>query len=306
MTKKLQQLYGLKWNPFSPDVPTEALHVPARLDSFGWRVEQLVREGGFAVILGDPGTGKSVALRVLAARLALLRDVVVGILTRPHAGVADCYRELGHLFGVSLSPHNRWAGAKALRETWRAHIEAARFRPVLLIDEAQDVRTEVLNELRLLASADLDARVILTVVLAGDRRLQARLREMELLPLESRLRVRLLLDTATRDDLAQCLRHALEQAAAASNSTIAPNLIGCTCPCGHAIVRSRRLIVNADFGKWLPLGTVHGLHTILPRRRRMSSTSPLLMYARSINNSSIATSCRAKSAVNAGMASSSG
>jgi type II secretory pathway predicted ATPase ExeA len=212
MSKKLQQLYGLKWNPFSPDVPTEALHVTARLDSFGWRVEQLVREGGFAVILGDPGTGKSVALRLLAARLTTLRDVVVGILTRPHAGLADCYRELGHLFSVSLRPHNRWAGATALRETWRAHIEAARLRPVLLVDEAQDMRTEVRNELRVLASADLDARVILTVVLAGDRRLQARLRELELLPLESRLRVKLLLEAASRDDLAQCLRHVLEQA----------------------------------------------------------------------------------------------
>jgi KaiC/GvpD/RAD55 family RecA-like ATPase len=50
--------------------------------TFGWRVEQLAREGSFAVILGDPGTGKSVALRLLAARLDALRDVVVGVLTR--------------------------------------------------------------------------------------------------------------------------------------------------------------------------------------------------------------------------------
>jgi len=149
---------------------------------------------------------------VLAARLAGLRDVVVGVLSRPQAGVADCYRELGHLFGVALSPHNRWAGAKALRDTWRAHIDATIFRPVLLVDEAQDVRTDVLNELRLLASADLDARAILTVVLAGDRRLQARLRDVDLLPLDSRLRVKLLLDAATRDELVQCLRHALETA----------------------------------------------------------------------------------------------
>ena len=212
MTKKLLQLYGLKWNPFAPDVPTDALLATSRLTSFAWRVEQLARDGGFAAIVGDPGTGKSVTLRLLAARLAGLRDVVVGVLTRPQAGVADCYRELGHLFGVALSPHNRWAGAKALRDTWLAHIDAALFRPVLLVDEAQDVRTEVLNELRLLASADLDARVILTVVLAGDRRLQDRLREVDLLPLDSRLRVKLLLDGASRDDLAQCLRHALEQA----------------------------------------------------------------------------------------------
>jgi len=80
------------------------------------------------------------------------------------------------------------------------------------IDEAQDVRTDVLNELRLLASAELDSRVFLTVVLSGDRRLQERLREIDLLPLDSRIRVRLVLDGASRDDLAQCLRHALEKA----------------------------------------------------------------------------------------------
>jgi len=212
MTKKLQQRYGLKWNPFAPEVPTDALFVTPRVESFAWRVEQLARDGGFAAVLGEPGVGKSVTLRLLAARLAGLRDVVVGILTRPQAGLADFYREIGHLFGVPLSPHNRWAGAKALRDTWLAHIEAALFRPVLLIDEAQDLRTDVLNELRLLASADLDSRVILTVVLAGDRRLQERLRQVDLLALDSRLRVRLLLDGASRDDLAECLRHALEQA----------------------------------------------------------------------------------------------
>jgi type II secretory pathway predicted ATPase ExeA len=212
MTKKLLQLYGLKWNPFAPDVPIDAVHVTPRLESFAWRVEHLARDGGFAAIIGEPGTGKSILLRVLAARLSALRDVVVGVLTRPQAGLADFYREVGHLFAVPLSPHNRWAGAKALRDTWLAHIETALFRPVLLIDEAQDVRTDVLNELRLLASADLDARVILTVVLAGDRRLQERLRDIDLLPLDSRLRVKLLLEVASRDDLAQCLRHALEHA----------------------------------------------------------------------------------------------
>jgi type II secretory pathway predicted ATPase ExeA len=212
MTKTLLQRYGLKWNHVAPDVPTDALRVTPRIESFSWRIEHLAREGGFAAVVGDPGTGKSVTLRLLAARLTALRDVVVGVITRPHAGVADFYRELGYLFGVALSPHNRWAGAKVLRDTWLAHIDAAVFRPVLLVDEAQDVRTDVLTELRLLASADLDARVILTVVLAGDRRLLARLRDVDLLPLDSRLRVKLLLEAASRDELAQCLRHALETA----------------------------------------------------------------------------------------------
>ena len=42
-------LYGLKWNPFSPELPVEALLVSRRIESFCWRVEHaLVREGGFA------------------------------------------------------------------------------------------------------------------------------------------------------------------------------------------------------------------------------------------------------------------
>jgi len=72
VNKKLLSLYGLKWNPFAPEVPVEAFHVGARLDSFCWRVEQLVGEGGFALVTGLSGLGKSVTLRVLAERLSAL------------------------------------------------------------------------------------------------------------------------------------------------------------------------------------------------------------------------------------------
>ncbi len=79
MNQKLLALYGLKWNPFSPELPTEAIYVPPRMENFCWRIEHAqIKEGGFAMIHGDPGTGKSVALRLLADRLARLPDVTVG------------------------------------------------------------------------------------------------------------------------------------------------------------------------------------------------------------------------------------
>jgi hypothetical protein len=54
----------------------------------------------------------------------------VSLLTRPQARLADFYREMGDLLGVPFVPHERWAGAKALRETWQVHIDAALCRPL--------------------------------------------------------------------------------------------------------------------------------------------------------------------------------
>jgi len=212
MNKKLLSLHNLKFNPFAQDLPTDALWVGPALESFCWRIEQQVGEGGFALVIGEPGSGKSASLRALCARLSGMRDVMVGVLTRPQAGLADFYRELGELFGVALRPHNRYASAKVLRDKWHKHVESSPGRPVLLIDEAQESCVPVLSELRLLASADLDSRSILTIVLAGDSRLAAKLETPELLPLASRVRTRLRTEALSPPQLAECLGHVLKVA----------------------------------------------------------------------------------------------
>jgi type II secretory pathway predicted ATPase ExeA len=182
------------------------------VEHFCWRIENQLDEGGFALVSGAPGAGKSAALRIVAERLGNLGDVQVGVLTRPHASVADFYRELGDLFGVTLTPSNRWWGAKALRQKWIAHIESSLYRPVLLIDEAQAMVPTALNELRLLASAELDSRSILTVVLAGDERLSKKLQTDELLPMASRIRCRLRCGPAEAQTLKECLVNHLQKA----------------------------------------------------------------------------------------------
>jgi general secretion pathway protein A len=212
MNPKLQSLYSLKFNPFRPDVPIEALYITPTVDAFLRRVELGITDGGYVMVTGDPGTGKSVALRLLGKRLAALRDVVVGTVEHPQSRTMDFYRELGDLFGVPLQAHNRWGGFKALRSRWTDHIASTLTRPVLILDEAQEALNGVLTELRVLASKELDSRQLLCVVLAGDARLVDRLRSPELLPLGSRIRRRLMLDYASRDELLACLDHLLETA----------------------------------------------------------------------------------------------
>jgi len=243
MKNKLLAFYGLKYNPFLPNVPTEALHTHPKLENFCWRIEHsFIREGGFALISGDPGTGKSVALRLLSEQLKLVRDIQVGVVTHPSARVSDFYRELGDIFGVALSAHNRWNSFKNLRERWSQHVESTLLRPVLFIDEAQEMPPGVLNELRLLTSAQFDSRLLLSVILAGDQRLNDKLRRDELVPLGSRIRLRFNTEYASTEQLMQSLQHLLT--GAGNGRLMTQELIQTLCE--HSIGNYRALCTMAN------------------------------------------------------------
>jgi general secretion pathway protein A len=154
---------------------------------------------------------------------------------RPQSRIADFYRELGDLFGVQLNPANRYGGFKALRARWRAHCETTLLRPLLLIDEAQEVSAECLTELRLLQSASFDSQSLLFTVLSGDARLPNSFRTPELLPLGSRIRTRLELSALSPQDLAAYLDFMTQKAGAPQ--LITPELIQTLAAHAHGNLR---------------------------------------------------------------------
>ena len=111
MNRKLLALYGLKFNPFAPELPTEALWIAPEVENFLWRIEfALVREGGFALITGESGSGKSVTLRLLSERLAAEPDLVLGASSRPQANVAEYVGGLCH----ALTRQGQWVRPQLL------------------------------------------------------------------------------------------------------------------------------------------------------------------------------------------------
>lgn len=210
--KKLLSLYGLKWNPFSPDLPSEGILRSPAFEHFCWRVETLALEGGFAMITGDSGLGKSTALRALSEHLGKMREITVGAISRPQSGVPDFYREMGFLFGIELRMTNRWGGYRCLRDRWQTHIDSTLLRPVILIDEAQEMPSTVLSELRLMVSQKFDSEMLLTIVICGDNRLHQRLRSPDLVPLGTRIRTRLHLEANTKIELVNLLRESCRRA----------------------------------------------------------------------------------------------
>lgn len=205
-------------------------------------------------------------LRLLAERLERVPDITVGVFTHPQSNLADGYRELGEIFAVGLQPHNRWGGFKALRERWQAHLEHTLLRPVLLIDEAQELSPTLLCELRLLASARFDSRLLLSIVLCGDRRLAEKLRREELVPLGSRIRTRLAVEYASGEELAAALRHLLGSAGNAQLLT--PELQHTLCE--HAL-GNFRVLTTMGAELWTPPCNARRPNSM---RNSSSSSSP--------------------------------
>jgi len=212
--RKLLALYGLKYNPFNGSIPPEDLWRPPEIESFFFRVENLVLDGGFAMISGTNGTGKSKALQMLSSHLEGIGDVVVGVMERPQSKQGDWYRELGDIFGVDLSPANRYGSFKVLRARWRSYIKSTLFHPVLLVDEAQETPIESLTELRLLSSANFDSEALISAVLCGDSTLPERFRHKSLTALGSRIRTRLNVGARSAEELGLFLDHLLDAAGA--------------------------------------------------------------------------------------------
>jgi type II secretory pathway predicted ATPase ExeA len=168
------------------------------VENFIWRIENNhVQEGGFALIVGEPGTGKSCLLRLLSQKLNQVQGLSVGTFVHPQSSIRDFYHELGDMFGVPIKAHNRWHSFKSLREKWQNHIENNCIKPVLLIDEAQEMQTSVMNELRLLNSHRYDSKNLLTVIFANNDSLLDRFRSTtSLIPLGSRIRKRLKMENS--------------------------------------------------------------------------------------------------------------
>ncbi len=230
--KEMLSFFGLKWNPFSRDLVADALIMTPMLEHFLWQIECLTEDGGIAMLTGESGTGKSSAMQMLYRRLSESGDATIACINRPQSNMTDFYREIGDGFGVSVGASNRWGGFDALRKKWLAIVESKLVRPILLIDEAQEMNDKVFSELRILSADQFDSRCLLTIVLAGDSRLPKRLQTPDLQPLRSRIRTQVTLEAQTVDDAASTLKCLLEEAGNANlftdqlSYTIAEHALG--------------------------------------------------------------------------------
>lgn len=202
--------FGLTRHPFGRDLLPDELFLSAANRELEVRLGHLLDLRGIGLVTGDVGSGKTTLCRKVAASLhtGLYRVFYVPLTT---GNAMDLYKCIAWELGLETE-RSRAALYRSIRcEVTRLCLEAKQ-RPVLIVDEAQHLRTDVLEDLRLLTNYEMDSQNRLCLVLVGQGELRRRLSMAVLEALSQRIVVRHHLGGLTREELALYLSHLLRLA----------------------------------------------------------------------------------------------
>lgn len=201
--------FGLTATPFRKDVPAMALF-PSRLhqDILG-RLTYAIAHCQIVCLCGETGTGKSTLLRALLAQQSPARYRFLH-LPQPPRTPRELWTDLLQALGADV-PWTMTEARSRVRRQLAESAEAGRI-PVLILDDAQEIPTAMLEELRLLTAFDLDAKPVFALLLAGHPELARHVRKRGLEALAQRVELWCQLVGLDRDETGHYLQHHLELA----------------------------------------------------------------------------------------------
>ncbi|GAA4899924.1 AAA family ATPase [Ferrimonas pelagia] len=203
--------YGLNDSPFSiaPN-PAFLFLSPRHREALAHLTYGLGENGGFVLLTGEVGTGKTTVSRSLLAQLP--EDTDLAFILNPALTEAELLATLCDELGIA---YGEAPSLKQLTDRISAFLLAnhqAGRKTLMVIDEAQHLKAEVLEQLRLLTNLETDTRKLLQVILIGQPELQELLRRQELRQLAQRITARYHLLPLTREEVADYLAHRLNVA----------------------------------------------------------------------------------------------
>ena len=206
--------YGFHKIPFTQELqPDEHLPLP-HFDQALADLRKSVEKRMCATLIAPSGTGKTGVLRLLRHHLPEaryhVRYVKVTSLSK-----RDLCREITAACG--LRPAGTYPNlVRRLQEHWEVSSQTDGIRHLLILDEAHDMRPEVLAILRILTNFEMDSRLVLSVVLAGQPALKVLLRKEELEDVARRMAAYATLRLLSRDETIKYVEHRCAIAGASS------------------------------------------------------------------------------------------
>jgi general secretion pathway protein A len=212
MTPMYLSYFGLAEAPFSIAPAPRYLYMSQRhQDALAHLLYGVNGEGGFVLLTGEVGTGKTTISRCLLEQIPESCDVAY--IFNPKLTVEELLSTICAEFGIACPPGT--SSTKVFVDCINAHLLEAHARgrhSVLIIDEAQNLSAEVLEQMRLLTNLETSERKLLQIILIGQPELASMLERQELRQLAQRIVARYHLGTLSKPEVAAYVQHRLEVA----------------------------------------------------------------------------------------------
>ena len=183
----IQARFGLTRRPFDKSIATGDLYRWPGLDELTARLEMAKAARGIMLLTGDPGSGKTVAVRRFADSLNREHYLCV-YLPLATVTVLDAYGQLNRALGGGVARSKSQLFAEIQRGI--AELTAQGKQPVIILDEADMLRSALFDELRILLNFEMDSKDPLLLILVGQPQLLATLALRVHLPFRQRVAMR--------------------------------------------------------------------------------------------------------------------
>ena len=206
-----RQHFGLKAKPFSLIPDPNFLHfsdkhkVAYSLLEYG-----LHEQSGLTVITGEVGSGKTTLIRHLLSEIDQ-SELAIGLINNTHASLGDLTQWVALAFGIAHEDKDKVTLFRDVQD-YLINEWANGKRAVLIVDEAQNMDKETLEELRLYTNINADGEQFLQIVLVGQPELRDILRAPELAQMAQRVSVEYHIEPLGWQDTANYIRHRLATA----------------------------------------------------------------------------------------------
>src|ERR1700756_2050427 len=236
--------FGLNEKPFAITPDPRYLYLSERhAEALAHLLYGINEAGGFVQLTGEGGTGKTTIVRSLLAQTP--KNAEIALILNPKMTAPEFLLTICEELGIGV-PDSSLGSLKDLVDILseyllRAH--AAGHRVVLVVDEAQNLSPEVLEQVRLLTNLETNTQKLLQIILIGQPELRELLSRNELRQLAQRITGRYHLNPLSREETAAYVRHRL-RVAGATTDIVSPHALNEVFRLSHGVPRVINIVCD--------------------------------------------------------------
>ncbi|MCF8068052.1 MAG: AAA family ATPase [Desulfobacterales bacterium] len=205
-----KEFYGFSKKPFNITPNSEFLYLsPKHKDAITFLEYGLMEDTGFVLLTGEIGMGKTTLIHHMLKRIEANR--LVASIDNTNVDSVQLLHMILQEFGLTSQSGNKALILKTLIDYMKDKV-AKNLKPLLIIDEAQNLSDEALEEVRLLSNMQWEDKMLLQIILVGQPELKSTIESPRMSSFSQRIAVRFHLPSLTREETKEYIEHRLNKA----------------------------------------------------------------------------------------------